>query len=213
MSGIGLAGAHRVGKTTLAKAFADSFDIAYIPSVTSDIIRSHGIDAADDCDFWLRMKIQWEILAVHEAAYQEAKGMFIADRTPLDFIAYALADVTRDNIAPEQSVELMNYKSACVHTINRYFNVLTVIQPGVKFVDEPGKPKHIEAYVNHINAIICGLASSEKSIMVLTTYMPKNLIDLNSRVSAVESSVRMAFDRFEKSAIKKGAIDISKSIH
>lgn len=213
MSGIGLAGAHRVGKTTLAKAFANSFEITYVPSVTSGIIRSHGIDAAADCDFWLRMKIQWEILAAHEMAYKEAKGMFIADRTPLDFIAYALADVTRDNITPEQSAELMSYKSACIQVINRYFNVLTVIQPGIKFVDESGKPKHIEAYVDHINTLICGLASSEKSIMVLTTYMPKNLTDLNGRINAVESSVRMAFDRFEKSAIKRGAIDISKSTH
>jgi len=213
MSGIGLSGAHRTGKSTLAKAFAEAFGIKYVASVTSDVIRGYGLDPADDCDFDLRLRIQWEILRVHELAYVETKGMFITDRTPLDFLAYTLADVTRDNLTFEQGEELMRYKSACIGVINKHFNVLTVIQPGIEFIEAPGKPRNNRAYSDHINAIICGLASAEKDIGITTTYLPKHLLDINARVAAIESSVHMAFNKFERNAAKRGAIRASSAVH
>src|SRR3569832_345872 len=69
MSLIGLCGAHRTGKTSLAKAYAKKHGIAFMETSVSAIFKELGLDPAASFDFKTRLDIQEVILERLDAKY------------------------------------------------------------------------------------------------------------------------------------------------
>src|SRR3569832_863688 len=69
MSLIGLCGAHRTGKTSLAKAYAKKHGIAFMETSVSAIFKELGLDPAASFDFKTRLDIQEVILERLDAMY------------------------------------------------------------------------------------------------------------------------------------------------
>ena len=66
---IGLSGAHRTGKSSLARAFAEKHGIPFVETSASQVFKDLGVDPAATHDFSTRLTVQEEILKRFDAMY------------------------------------------------------------------------------------------------------------------------------------------------
>ncbi|MFN6383158.1 MAG: AAA family ATPase, partial [Pseudanabaena sp.] len=85
---LGLCGAHRTGKTTLAIAISSDLNLPFVRTTTSQVFAQLGLDPAEPMDFQTRLFVQNHVLDAAEQVWQESASPFISDRTPIDMIAY-----------------------------------------------------------------------------------------------------------------------------
>lgn len=183
---IGLCGAHRGGKTTLAEALAESLALPFARTSTSAVFARHGLDPAQALDFATRLWIQGEVLAAARGVWGQFPGGFVTDRTPLDFIAYTLADVHGG-----QSVDaaaLRQYLENCFAATRAFFSLLVVVQPGIPLVPEAGKAALNPAYIEHLNSLVLGLCHDERQ-QCPSVALPRDCLDLAARRRWVEARV------------------------
>lgn len=190
---IGLFGSHRSGKTTLAIAYAKKHGVSYVKTTASEVFESMGLDPARRYDFPTRLSVQEEILRRFDKIYSEHKvGMrAIADRTPIDLLAYTIADIASDTVSEESQKRLDQYTQDCFDVLNKRFSVVMLIQPGIPLVDEPGKAAMSRAYMEHLNFLMLGLSVSEK-IKVAHFYNPRSYLEPEDRIAALENAVKRA---------------------
>jgi predicted ATPase len=184
--GIGLCGAHRVGKTTLAQAVSQAGHIPFLKTRTSQLFQKHGLDPAKRMPFPTRLSIQQEILAAAVDVWSGAAGRFISDRTPLDMAAYTLADV--QGTTTLDSHALLRYLEDCLRQTNRFFSTLVIIPPGIPLVQEPGKAALHEAYIEHLHTLVVGLCHDPR-ILAKVQVVPRELLSLNDRVQRTLSFI------------------------
>ena len=90
MKNIGLCGAHRTGKTTLAMELARLTGKQFVRTRVTEIFKQHGLHAAQEMDFETRLRIQYRILEACENDWQNAASDFVTDRTPMDLVWFFL---------------------------------------------------------------------------------------------------------------------------
>jgi hypothetical protein len=173
---IGLCGAHRTGKTTLASRYAEMNNIPFVQISTSDVFERHGLDPAKPMRFSMRLWIQGLILAEAKAVWQ--CNHFITDRTPIDFMAYTLADIQGDTEVDDAA--LKEYMAQCFDALNKYFRHLVVIQPGIPLVFEQGKAALNSAYIEHLNTLTLGLCHDSRNHTAVSV-MRRGMTDIQSR--------------------------------
>ena len=192
---LGLCGAHRTGKTSLAKLYADKHGIKFVETSVSSIWRELGYDPAMTYDFETRLMVQEEILNRIDAKLAEHAGTeFITDRTPLDMAAYTLADAIGDRVPDSCQQRLKNYVQACFDSTNRRFGVVCLIQPGIPIKFEEGKAALNEAYIEHLNSLIFGLTVDER-LLCHHYYMPRLVVDMDRRMDALASALSRSKER------------------
>ena len=156
-----------------------------------------GISPQADLDFSFRLTIQEEILKSLTEQYKAAKnGIFIADRTPVDMMAYTLAEVQRTTMTPELDERLQAYMRRCVGVCNQYFGTLIVVQPGIELVDDPTKAPANYGYIEHINALVCGLVT-RGDLTAQHFYISRETTAMEGRLKAVDYCVRRSIDNIE----------------
>lgn len=193
MKNIGLCGAHRTGKTTLAMELAQLSGKQFVKTRVTEIFAQHGLHAAQVMDFETRLGIQYRILEACESDWQNAVNAgvdFITDRTPVDFLAYTLGDVqgkTEVNYA-----DFDRYVERCFELINRFFDLLIILQPGIPLTAAEGKAALNQAYIEHVNSLVIGLGNDERVQCEVLTIR-RNITDLNERIHIV-SEVVSQFD-------------------
>ena len=152
---IGLLGAHRVGKTTLARELEKRYGLLFVQTNVIDTFERLGKDPRLDYDMETRLSIQEEILVDIEQKYLATKGEhFVTDRTPLDLLAYTFADIQRQNMSMELTSRFGAYFDRCISVTNAHFWLVVLIQPGIPIVDEPGKAPPNIAYMEHLNLML-----------------------------------------------------------
>jgi len=206
---IGISGAHRVGKSTLAKAYAESAKIDYVPTTAVGVFKRLGLDPAAPMDFGTRLMVQREILKEFDGIYAQYAGkVAVTDRTPLDLMAYTLAECVGDAVSEEEQVKLATYMQDCFDVFNKRFFLLMIIQPGIELVAEEGKAALNKAYIEHLNAIILGLSVDER-LRVPHFYLPRRMLDLDDRIIALKNSnirVRRRAEQDYIEAVEDGRI-------
>jgi nicotinamide riboside kinase len=185
MSKIGICGAHRCGKTTLAQNLAQHLNIKFAQTNVSSVFAKHNMHAAQTMDFATRLWIQTEILHSVQQAWH--KQNFVTDRTSIDFMAYLLAEV-QSNTQIELN-KLQNYMQQCFAVANQNFESILVVQPGIALVYEDGKAAMNQAYIEHLNTLILGLVHDER-LTTTVKVMPRELIDFNARINWVLENVK-----------------------
>jgi predicted ATPase len=195
---IGLTGAHRTGKTTLAKAYSERTGIPFVQTSASGVFAKLGCDPKADYSFPERLAIQMAILEHLNGEYSKAGICFITDRTPLDAAAYTLADVTR---ASEGSImygrHIMRYLEDCIEVTNRHFTTIVVVQPGIELVEEEGKAPANPAYVEHIAQIIMGLVVDQR-VQPCHYYIARHMLELEARIQSLHWAVGRSSERFQQ---------------
>jgi nicotinamide riboside kinase len=156
----GIAGAHRTGKSTLAKRYAEEHKVPYLK--LPNVIGEMGLTPGQIHSMDVRMQVQWAYLEAAATLYKaNSQGVFITDRTPIDMAAYTLADIRQDT-HPKFVGEAHEYLKAALALTNRYFSLILFVPPGIPYVDEPGKPPANPAYQELISATIQGLLTGEQ---------------------------------------------------
>lgn len=186
MKNIGLCGAHRTGKTTLAMELARLTGKQFVRTRVTEIFKQHGLHAAQEMDFETRLKIQYRILEACEQDWQNAEGDFVTDRTPVDFLAYTLGDV-QGKTAVDQT-DFDRYLERCFELTNRFFGLLVILQPGIPLEAAEGKAALNQAYIEHINSLVIGLGNDERVRCEVLTIR-RNVTDLNERLHLVSEVV------------------------
>jgi len=182
MMRLGLCGGHRTGKTTLAEALARRLALPFVKTSTSLVFAAHGLNPAQPLDFVTRLWIQQRILEAAEEIWQAAPAAFISDRTPVDMMAYTLADIQGSTVVP--FAELENYLERCFASTNRFFSHLVMLQPGIPLVAETGKAALNPAYLEHLNSLIWGLCRDERLFRPVMRIQRATL-DLEERIGTV----------------------------
>jgi len=176
---LGLCGAHRTGKTTLAIALSSHLNIPFVRTTTSQVFAQLGLDPAEPMDFQTRLFVQNHVLDAAEQVWQESASPFISDRTPIDMIAYTLGDIQGKT---EVDFDLLSqYIDRCFASTNQFFQNLAIIQPGIPLVYEEGKAALNAAYIEHINILVIGLCS-DRRLKTNVFCNARNAIDLEARI-------------------------------
>lgn len=195
---VGLSGSHRVGKTTLAQAFAKEFNIPLVRTSGSEVFAMIGKDPKIEYPIGERIAIQEAILHAFERQYAEASKrheVWIADRTPIDLASYMLADVQRSTLVGSSGVAEMvtNYVKRCLETTNRCFATVVLVQPGIPLVEEAGKAPCCPAFIEHINALQLGLLLDQR-LMTGHYMIPRRFTNLRDRIDSVAKAVEHTVD-------------------
>ena len=157
---LGLCGAHRTGKTTLAIALSSHLNIPFVRTTTSQVFAQLGLDPAEPMDFQTRLFVQNHVLDAAEQVWQNSATPFVSDRTPIDMIAYTLGDIQGKT---EVDFDLLSqYIDRCFASTNQFFQNLAIIQPGIPLVYEDGKAALNAAYIEHINILVIGLCNDSR---------------------------------------------------
>lgn len=193
-TGIGLSGAHRTGKTTLAQAFAQRNNIPFVRTSASEVFQIIGKDPKLDYPIEERILIQEAILYAFERQYKyasEQSSVWISDRTPIDLASYMLADVQRETLAGQEEMAqfVLNYVSRCIESANRWFQTMILIQPGIPLVNAPGKAGICPANIEHINLIQVGLFYSG-DLHSGHYLMPRKFTSLEDRLIIVSNAMK-----------------------
>jgi hypothetical protein len=176
---LGLCGAHRTGKTTLAIAISSHLNIPFVRTTTSQVFAQLGLDPAEPMDFQTRLFVQNHVLDAAEQVWQESASPFISDRTPIDMIAYTLGDIQGKT---DVDFDLLSqYIDRCFASTNQFFQNLAIIQPGISLVYEEGKAALNAAYIEHINVLVIGLCS-DRRLKTNVFCNARNAIDLETRI-------------------------------
>ena len=176
---LGLCGAHRTGKTTLAIAISSHLNIPFVRTTTSQVFAQLGLDPAEPMDFQTRLFVQNHVLDAAEQVWQESASPFISDRTPIDMIAYTLGDIQGKTDVDFNL--LSQYIDRCFASTNQFFQNLAIIQPGIPLVYEEGKAALNAAYIEHINVLVIGLCS-DRRLKTNVFCNARNVIDLETRI-------------------------------
>ena len=179
---IGLCGSHRTGKTTLAEAISKKNGMPFLRTVTSKVFQQYGIDPSMPMDLKTRLGIQHKILDAAEKIWQTAEEQFITDRTPLDMMAYTLADI--QGTTEINFDELEGYLARCIDVTNTFFALLVLVQPGIPLMHEEGKAALNEGYLEHLNYMILGLCNDDR---VKGTFicLHRTMTSIDERVDTV----------------------------
>jgi predicted ATPase len=182
MKNIGLCGSHRTGKTTLAMALAARSGKSVLKTQTSAVFAAQGLDPAQVMNFKTRLWIQGLILEDAQNLWKNQSHSFIADRTPLDMLAYTLADI--QGATEVDYVALQAYSARCFALSNQFFPHIVILPPAIPLVHETGKAALNPAYIEHLHTVMLGLAHEEnlKSKLLL---MPRAVMNLDARVAQV----------------------------
>jgi len=179
---IGISGSHRTGKTTLAKAIATYKRIPFVQTSTREVFEEHGLHPGTAMDFKTRLWIQHRVIEAAITLWQTEKSSFVTDRTPIDFMAYTLADI--QGATEVDFIDLEAYLTQCFNVTNQFFTQLAVLQPAIPLVYEEGKAALNKAYIEHLNLLVQGLCHDERN-SCSSIIIRRNIIDLEERVKAV----------------------------
>jgi predicted ATPase len=176
---LGLTGSHRTGKSTLAKAFAEQNDMAFVDSGTTRIFERLGLKPGPHLPFEKRLEVQRLILEAFTERYAQQAASFITDRTPIDFAAYMLADVK--GRPEEDAIEVMSYVADCIEVANTYFHTLVLVSPGIPYVEEDGKPPLDLGYQEQVHSLIAGFMC-EPALVTGVDMFPRSMTDADERL-------------------------------
>ena len=183
---LGLCGAHRTGKTTLAIALGSDLNIPFVRTTTSQVFAELGLDPAEPMDFKTRLFVQNHVLDAAEKVWQDSPSPFVSDRTPIDMIAYTLGDIQGKT---EVDFDLLNqYIDRCYASTNQFFQNLAIIQSGIPLVYEQGKAALNPSYIEHINVLVIGLCHDSR-IKANVFCNPREAIALDLRICNIRESI------------------------
>lgn len=182
--GIGLCGAHRTGKTTLAKHFSQfNPQIPFIEtSVGSVASKKYGVDLNSKEDEKEFLNIQEFLIDELDKIWQSHNYMFITDRTPIDIAAYTIIKTRYSQLFTDDSAQVERILNKCKKSLNKNFGLVIQVNLGISYVEEHGKPPTNKIYQQIHNDICLGWGISNFRNIEL---MPKSLIHHTDRIDYI----------------------------
>lgn len=192
---IGIMGAHRVGKTTLARELQSNCDAHFSPFSASAVIAKHNLDARTIATLEQRITVQEDILEHYVDYLKITKTQHervVVDRTPLDFIAYLYGDigsVSCSEITENIQERITDYRDKCLHLAGAEFSLLLHVQPGIAIVEDSKSAAPQRNYIDHLDLIFHGLARYMQQVQTPYVCIPKACCDLKQRVAIAHRAI------------------------
>lgn len=183
---IGLIGAHGAGKTTLGKAVADRLGYHFCQTSISDVYKRLGKKPDERMTFDERMDVQYAILSelsIEWASYAGEKA--ITDRTPIDLIAYTLADLdSYTELSTGQAIRLEVYLLRCAVMAARDFEKLILVPNALQVRADPEKLRAalMAVYRQKLEVLMRGYMNQQD-----ITFSVVEKVDLEERVEEVRA--------------------------
>lgn len=166
----GLSGAHRSGKTTLARALSEQMQIPFFETSTSKLLAEKGINAVGDLPLLQRIEAQEYLIEKHWELTQALPRPFISDRTPLDMIAYTLGEVTMHNTDLQTAQRIQRYVERCLWVANHTYSGILVLRPLPFYEKDDTKPPENPGYQTMIQMIVEGALEQLEYTNQITLY-------------------------------------------
>jgi hypothetical protein len=194
----GVIGAHRSGKTSTAKAVADTLGIEFLDS-SFNVAREYGFDPVAPMSLEMRLDMQEKVLGHHLAAISEAGRPLITDRTPLDFLAYTLAEFGMNSdmrCQPETLERAARYAQACLDLTAGNYDMLFVLEPLPVYEVDTTKATPVEnpALQRHIDTLIQGAVAQLYGRVNSATVQP---LPLAQRVEMIAELIVERMDEID----------------
>jgi len=178
---IALAGAHRVGKTTLANLVSKNTTLHLKELNTGDVFKTLGLDVKSSIDPVERLMLQQAMFQNYKKHIDGSSiSKYIFDRSPLDYAAYTLYHM---RAYPEYS-DATNKIVKNFLGLTEKFAQIFLVQPGIPPSDYPTSAPYDEQQIQEITDIIKSLSMSPdmKSHM---TIIAKENTGLYSRMQVI----------------------------
>jgi nicotinamide riboside kinase len=190
---IGMAGAHRTGKTTLARALSRMFNLPMLSSQASRVAELHGFDMATDNRLDTGIAMQNQQLTAMVTQFLGESGGYICDRTPIDAAAYLLADATApagDELSRETTVQ---YVEKAMALTQKHFDLVILVPPAITFEAAEGKPPFNTAYQEHLHMLVRGMLFDDE-IGIRVGQIQRANTDRFDRVKAAADFIAAHFN-------------------
>ena len=180
---IGLAGTHRSGKSTLARDVATRTGVAYYDGSFGRLAKTLGFNSVAAMTPYERVVMQFAVLERYETEIRAVAGHVITDRTPLDMLAYMLAEIGMHAGLDEGSAHaIVRYRTRCIALTRDLFTDVFLMQPLPVYEVADGKPSGDPAYQMHIQTLIEGAAYAARGTIRI---LPIDTFDPEERIRAV----------------------------
>lgn len=191
----GICGAHRSGKTTLARAVAEKLEIHFEATNTSEVMRAKGFEMVSDMSVERRIAAQEALLDHHEELLHRLPRPVVLDRTPLDMIAYMLGEVTMHNTSAELGTRIMEYVDRAHAIAATHYDSIFVLRPLPVYEVAEGKPPLNPAYQWGFQMLAEGsmaVLADDINCYRIPTHDPK------SRIRLVTGVIQKRLAEYEK---------------
>ena len=208
MALIGLCGAHRTGKSFLAKTWAEHAGYTYVDANVSGVLRSNGFDPATIqsngiYEFFVAQNIVREHLIEIAEEYSRKKEVYVIDRTPLDALAYTRCYMNAEMFGFVKEFEekrkesffrnwMTEYAKECYAAIAYLFSMTVLVQPGIAIKEDAKSALADELFLDHLNTLIKGdiatiLENYQNSLVPNIFVINRGIIDIDDRIEAMDS--------------------------
>lgn len=190
----GFCGAHRTGKTTLAKECSNAVGIPFIETDLSSVFTSLSLTAGASYDIHRRLFIQESLLDHCRKQWKEQTGPFITDRTPIDLAAYMLTNIKQEELTEETSNKVKQYIEKCRLMMQEFFASVTHVSPGIPVTADPSKATAslFDAAVMQVDYMTHGVMKKWDSPThsdIKLRAIPETMTDLSQRVKFWQNEV------------------------
>jgi hypothetical protein len=194
----GFTGAHRSGKSTLAKTVAEELSIHYHATSTTEVAKMIGINPVAPMTLIQRVQLQEHLLKVHCQQLENLPRPLIVDRTPLDYLAYLLAEFPMGSerlVGSEVLDAASRYRTMCLEMIRQYYDGIFYLAPLPTYEVAEDKPAENRAYQDHVDLLILGsLAAIRENILDCRLFFS----DFEARREAVHDLIVGRLDSIDQ---------------
>lgn len=196
----GLIGAHRSGKTTLAETVSNETGLPLVLTSSSAVCKAMGINPAEQMSLVVRMNLQKAILRNAVDAWKLEKEGFITDRTPIDMIAYTMADIGPETASdPRLAMLVAEYIEECYEAYNNNFHGAMFVPSVIPIVEDRNKATAAcnKPYIEHVSMLMLGFATDKRS-RVAFHYLSRDCLAIKDRVGAVSGTIENFSERYRE---------------
>lgn len=169
MKGIGIAGAHRSGKTTTAREVSVNIGIEYLDANVSGVFAELGLDPKADLSIDDRLRVQDAILESLRIKYALQTKPFITDRTPIDVLAYSTVHLANGNLNETQSDMLTAHWTKAINITASHMYGCVLLRPIYGAPDAATSAKACPYYMQHVYAVAREVMLSMESVQGMPT--------------------------------------------
>lgn len=159
----GLTGASCAGKKTLGRQLSQKLGVPFIPIKITEIASELGLPSTvDNLDFMERITVQYKILCGMEVFLNDLTTPCIIDRTPIDLIAYMLAEINMHSLTNTLEIidsSLVEFYNSCIELTKEYVDRLYCLDYLPLYDLNTKRPPSGLAYQLHRQLLIKGAMS------------------------------------------------------